>query len=111
MINLYALHNRKEKLDSYGLYYNALDNLLECDTYPDEIIHIIKKDSNHSYLYAFYVIGGRWIEAEHYIMKNSIDAFYYARNVIKGRWEEAEANISKDNYWWSKYCREFDIDH
>ena len=109
MINLYALHNRKEKLDSYDLYYYALEDLIESDRYSFDIEHIIKKDSHYGYLYALYIIGGRWIEAEPYIKNNSIDAFYYAKYVIKSRWKEAEANICKDNYWWSKYCREFDV--
>jgi hypothetical protein len=58
------------------------------------------------YLYAYYVIGDRWPEAEPYIMKRPFAALGYSRSVIKGRWVEAEPYIMKDPedaFWYAYY--------
>jgi hypothetical protein len=56
----------------------------------------ISKDPEHASEYARYVINGRWPEAEETIIKDPKGAYLYARFVIKGRWPEAEETIIKD---------------
>jgi len=46
---------------------------------------IISKDAQCSYIYALYVIKGRFILAEPIISKNAFYSYFYARDVIKGR--------------------------
>jgi hypothetical protein len=52
---------------------------------------IIKKDPNCAYLYAKYVIKGRWKEGEETIKKNPQYAIFYAQEVIGDR-----------NFWWKR---------
>lgn len=108
MLNLYTLHNRKEKLDYY-LDYNRLLCQLEDGLVPDDlslILPIIKKDPYYAYYYAKWVIGGRWIEAEGIIMRMSNSAYLYAHDILKRRWIEAEPIIMMDSefaYWYASY--------
>jgi hypothetical protein len=49
-----------------------------------------------AYLYARYVIKGRWPEGEPAIATHPQAAYQYARDIIRGRWPEGEAAIDKD---------------
>jgi len=50
-----------------------------------ELEAIISKDAQCSYIYAKYVIKGRFILGEPVISKDAQYSYYYAKNVIKGR--------------------------
>ena len=89
MINLYSLHNRKEKLDFYKKYGRLLDIVIdEIALRPGinfkRILHIIKKTPEYAYLYATDIIKGRFIEAEEY--------------------------IKEDKDWWDEYRLKWGID-
>ncbi len=60
--------------------------------------NIIKRIPRDAYLYAKYVIDGRWVEVEPVIMKNPHYAYQYAKNVLQKRWPDAEPYIMKDLY-------------
>ena len=66
---------------------------------------IIKKDPEHAYLYARYIIKGRFPEAEEYIKKHPKYAYEYAKYVIKGRFPEAEESIKKDPQYAHYYAK------
>ena len=59
----------------------------------------------YAWLYATYVIKGRWPEAETNLITNSLFSYFYARDVIEGRWPEAEKYIMKDPMIAFKYVR------
>lgn len=93
MINLYTLHNKKEKLDNYKKYNKLIHrvkkgSVLGADYGP--ILHIIKKSPLIAVDYAIFVLKGRFYEAEPYIMRDKQCAYFYAKHIIKGRWPEAE---------------------
>jgi len=50
-----------------------------------ELKPVISKDAYYSYLYAKYVIEGRFILGEPAISKNAEYSYWYAINVIKSR--------------------------
>ena len=69
----------------------------------------IMKDPDSAYHYALNIVG-RWPAAEPYIMQDPRSAYHYASNVIKGRWPEAESLIMRDDLGYKlAYCREFNI--
>jgi hypothetical protein len=136
MLNLYAWHNQKEKLEKYWDYAKLIDLLIEKeDGEYSAIKHIIVKSPEYSYWYALYIIkerwpqaepyimgdtffaycyandvlDARWAEAEPYIMKNPWHANYYAKDVIGDRWIEAEPVIMKNGFAWNEYCNRYQI--
>jgi len=61
----------------------------------------ISQDAHSSYLYAFFVIKGRFILGEPAISKNAGYSYGYARYVIKGRLPDFMHNavlLSNDEY-------------
>ena len=64
------------------------------------------KDPEYAYRYAYYVIKGRWVEAEDTIKTDSCWAYYYARDIIKDRWFEAEDVIKTDPEYAYHYARD-----
>jgi len=58
-----------------------------------ELEDIILTSPWFSYLYARYVIKGRWIEGEDIIMTNVADSCFYAINAIKGKLPEKMHNM------------------
>ncbi len=60
---------------------------------------IIQQKACWAYLYAKYVINGRWPEAEPIIQKDAEWAYHYTRDVLKDRWPEAEPVIQQDAEW------------
>lgn len=112
MLNLYELHNRKEKLDWYLEYDHLITSLKKniIDGYDyGPIMHIIKRNPKMAHYYAYFVIKGRWKEAEPVIMKDTKYAYLYAADVIKGRFYEAEPYIKKSEYRWDRYCWKFKL--
>ena len=134
MINFYLYYNGE--LDNQH-HAPLIDQILNY-TFTEDlklIEHIIKKLPYYAFLYAFYVIKGRWpeaepyiktrpfaaysyardvvkgqwLEAEPYIMKDPSSSHLYARYAIKGRWIDAESYIMKDGTWWGHYCVVFGI--
>jgi len=83
-------------------YYKAR----ESDKRIPKLEPIISKDAKYSYLYALYVIKGKWEIAEPVISQDAYLSCCYAKDVIKGRWEQGEAVISKDAYYSYCYARE-----
>lgn len=69
----------------------------------------LMKQPDYAYMYANYIIKGRWPEAEPYIMKEAFAVYYYAKVVIKGRWVEAEDVIREDETYWEDYCKMFEL--
>ncbi|HUW49376.1 MAG TPA: hypothetical protein VMW36_11590, partial [Patescibacteria group bacterium] len=47
-----------------------------------------------AYLYARYIIKGRWEEAEPVIASDPYQAYWYAKRIIKGKFKEAEKTIA-----------------
>ena len=111
MINLYELHNSKE-LNNHSLYSHLITslkkNMIDGDDYRP-IMHIIKRSPKMAHYYAYFVIKGRWKEAEPVIMKDTKYAYLYAADVIKGRFYEAEPYIKKSEYWDARYCWKFKL--
>ena len=70
----------------------------------------IMKDSWSAYYYARYIIRDRWPEAEPCIKKNPHSAYCYAFGVIKGRWPEAEPYVKKDPKWASRYSNQLQVE-
>ena len=83
-------------------YNKCLDN----NKRDKELEPIIIKDPESAYLYARFIIRGRWIEAEDIISADSKLAFWYAQLVIKGRWKEAEDIIATDPRWAYLYAHD-----
>ena len=139
MINFYNYYNGV--LDCHDRYNASLMlcNVQGFKSNPSydysPILHIIKRDPGKSYLYAFYikhgrwleiqptiltstgsailyathVIGGRWPELEPLIMQSPHHAYYYAYFVLKARWVEAEPYIKNELYWYTQYEQRFDV--
>lgn len=109
MINFYSFYN-KTGLDNQH-YAPLIDQLLaeEFNKELEPIEHIIKTHSYYSYMYAKYVIKGRWISAEYIIMKDPWAAFSYAQHVMKERWLEAEPYMKQHRYAWHHYCLDFGL--
>lgn len=63
------------------------------------------KDPDYAYLYARFVIQGRWKEVEDVIKTDPYCAYEYALEVIKGRWIEAEPTIKTDPESAYQYAR------
>jgi hypothetical protein len=91
-------------------YYELKDNplhkklaLIKFNDYPNDIYFYI-------YFYAYYVIKGRWLEAEETIKKDPKHAVFYAMNVIKDRWIEAENIILKEPISTYFYKTHFGLD-
>jgi len=76
--------------------YKAYHEALAAQKRIPEAEPVIMQDADCAYLYAVYVIQGRWLEAEPVILKDSRYSYCYARDIIKGRWPEAEPTILKD---------------
>lgn len=96
------------KLNGYDKYYDEII-LWKCRTFHHQYEHIqsiIKRSPKHAYLYATYVIKGRWIEAEPFIIADTYYSLYYALHTIKRRWPEAEHHIMKDAYIAYLYARD-----
>lgn len=55
--------------------------------------NIIKTDPFYSYLYAKYVIKGRWIEAEPIISQEPLYNYYYAVDIMDGKLPEDMHNF------------------
>jgi hypothetical protein len=109
MINLYELYNKPKKLDKHNIYAFSINKLSSMRAHHAEdfesILHIIKRIPKYSYQYAYFIIKGRFLEAEPVIMTSTPFSYYYAGDIIKGRWVEAEPIIMKDPYyafWYAK---------
>ena len=63
----------------------------------------IRQDAEYAYRYAKNFIKGPWEKGEDAISKSVGHAYYYAKDVIKGAFEKGEDAISKDNH----YCLEY----
>ena len=101
MINFYRFYTRND-LDNQ--HYAPLLVELKSFDYTVKRLpleHIIKRIPKYAYLYSYYVIKGRWPEAEPYIMKDAKYASWYAKDVIKGSWPEAEDIIQQYEYRWT----------
>ena len=64
-------------------------------------------DPEWAYLYAIYVLGGRFPEGEAAIATGPNLAYSYAKYVIGGRWPEGEEAIATDPYWTKEYLELF----
>ncbi len=102
MINLYELYNKPKKLDKHNIYAFSINKLSSMRAHHAEdfesILHIIKRIPKYSYQYAYFIIKGRFLEAEPVIMTSPQFSYYYAGYIIKGRWIEAEDIILKSGY-------------
>lgn len=107
MLNLYDKFDKPETLPGYDGEYHTKMVFKMLNESPERLssedkkllarnTDVIIKDPKAIYMYADYVIQGRWEEGEPYIMKNTKWAVAYARGVIKGRFEAAEPYIMKD---------------
>lgn len=105
MLNLYQIYNKPEKLDYYFDYGESIKHLIgrnyNQNFYP--IIHIIKKSTKWSFMYARDIIKGRWISGEEAIAKSSYYSYFYAKEIVKGRWSEGERAIMANNTHWHWY--------
>jgi hypothetical protein len=63
----------------------------------------IKASAEYACHYAHYVIKGRWFEAEDTIKTHIHYAYQYACHVIKGRWIEAEHIFRTSEELWKSY--------
>ena len=63
----------------------------------------IASDPEYAYWYAFYVIKDRFPEGEKVIASSPFYAYWYARDVINDRWPEGEKVIASDPDYASKY--------
>ena len=101
MMNFYMYYNQKEKLANSEIMTALMEfrNIRFDDEKVKEkikpILHIIKKTPRHAYMYARYVMNGRWPEAEPYIIPDAYYAYVYTDTVIKERWPEAEHVIMR----------------
>jgi hypothetical protein len=57
----------------------------------------ISKDPHYSYMYAKYIIKGRWPKGEESISKDPQYSCLYAKDIIKGRWPRGEDAIAKND--------------
>ena len=111
MFDLYEIYNKPEKLIWYNEYASLIKELIYSgEDYKvmrrcDAILHIIKKSPSAAYVYAHYVLGERWPEAERYILTYPEWTFHYAVNVIKDRWIEAEPILINYPHWAYMYAR------
>jgi hypothetical protein len=106
MLNFYNLHHKK--LDKYDQLFDEIQKW-NSHNYGHTFHHlpnIIKRIPRDAYLYARYIIKGRWIEAEPVIMKNPYYAYQYAKNVLQKRWPDAEPYIMNDLYRAYEYARD-----
>lgn len=106
MLNFYNFHNKK--LDKCDQLFDEIQNWNNCNWsyHFQHLPNIIKRIPRDAYLYAKYVIMGRWPEVEPVIMMNSHYAYQYAKNVLQKRWPEAEPIIMKDLYRAYEYARD-----
>ncbi len=101
-------------LNMGSTYYHIIDGVR---THSNNIINYVGGTNIYNSTYGttladsavYYIIKGRWLEAEPYIMKDPEWAYWYARDIIKGRWPEAEPYIMTDEYWWDEYKEHFKI--
>lgn len=112
-MNFFEYFNNKtlDHYDEYNFkisYVNNTDwfywDAIDCQS----IEHIIKKNSNDAYMYAYWIKNNRWPEAEPFILKSPDRACMYAIHLIKERWLEAEPILMKARNW-GEYCRVFGI--
>jgi hypothetical protein len=75
----------------------------------DPVINIIRRDPELAYEYAYFVIDGRFPEAESALITNPEIAADYARYIIKDRWIEAEPIIKTKSNIWRVYKKYFNI--
>jgi len=74
----------------------AYDKAKELGLRIPELEPVILKDAFYSFLYAKYVIEGRFILGEPTISKDAEVSYHYSFYVIKGRFILGEPAISKD---------------
>jgi hypothetical protein len=66
----------------------------------------IAMNPEHSCYYAINVLHGRFLLGEKAISQNSIHSYDYAKDIIKGRWEPGEAAIAKSAAYSYLYATE-----
>ena len=86
-----------------GFYLTAL---CKDERWDGGLIESVHDCAEIAYYCAFYVIKGRWPEAERLIASDAEHAYYYATDVIKGRWPEAECFLASDAGWACLYARD-----
>ncbi len=110
-MNLYKLHNKLKSLISYRERNNVVPELIKNQIESGEPANAqqlksIASDPYFAYVYANYVIKGRFPEGEPAIASDPKYALWYARNIINGRFPEGEKAIASDPhdaYWYAKY--------
>jgi hypothetical protein len=114
MLNVFDFYDKPSELNLSELSSSIplLTKLEDCKLAPSDkaslepVVNIIKKSAKLAHLYAYYIIKGRWYEAEEIIKKSPDWSFMYAYHVIKGRFEEAEPYIMKDSQWAYEYAKD-----
>jgi hypothetical protein len=97
-----------EELKTYAGLFGSMNDIflyLAQGNDDDLLAKYLSTSPEHAYLYAKYVIKGRWPEAEEVLSKSTHYAYHYARHVIKGRWPEGEKAIAKDPGYAYHYAR------
>jgi len=85
-------------------YYKAI----ESEKRMPKLELIISKNAYWSFLYALYVIKGRWELGEPVISKNAEYSYFYAQDVIRGRLPDFMHNqMIIDNNEYTKQYVEF----
>lgn len=65
---------------------------------------MIATDARHSYLYAKYIVKGRFKLGEKKIATDVYYSYWYAKDVIKGRFELGEPIIATNTYYSYRYA-------